>query len=177
MFRILCFVGVGSVAVVAAAALALAPTAGATHLESGMSISVADSAKLVNGVYLVVPVSVTCPAIELSPTQFIQFEDAFVSVSEKVGKVVTGGGGQVSYYSNGPSSGQAQGTPLTCDGAPHAYAINVFPESSGYFPIAPFKGGKAVAFGYFSISIFDTSTFEGDSNNVQAGPISISIKG
>ena len=169
---------VGIVGLVSAAALLFAPTAGANHLESGMAVSISDSAKLVDGVYLVVPVTITCPAIDLTPTQFIQQEFVDISVRQKSSssKVIATGHGGISYY-NYPPYGQTYGTPLACDGSPHTYSVEVDPDSTGYFPITPFKGGKAVANAHFEITVLDSSTGQGDYNALDIGPISISIKG
>ena len=98
-------------------------------------------------------------------------------MTEKVGKVLTSGYGQIGFSANGPD-GPFFGTPLTCDGVPHAYAVNVFPQSASQgAPVIPFKGGKAVVSAYFFIFVQDSSTFQGDSNEVDVGPASISIKG
>jgi hypothetical protein len=171
-------VGAALVTLIASAALLLAPAAGANHLEPGMTVSVGDSARLVNGVYLEVPVTVVCPTLELTPTQWIQNESLVVRVTERVGKILASGSGQIFYDDGRPFGGQVSGTPFVCDGAPHTFSVNVFPEpTSPGGPIVPFKGGKAVSFGYFSIFVQDSSTFRGDPNNVRVGPSSISIKG
>jgi hypothetical protein len=171
-------VAAACVAFMTATAMLFAPAAGANHLESGMAVSVGDSARLVNGVYLEVPVTITCPTLELSPSQWIQNESLVVRITEKVGKVLTSGSGQISYDDGRPFGGEVSGTPFVCDGAPHAFSVNVFPEAAGAgVPIVPFKGGKAVSFGYFSIFVQDSSTFRGDPNNAGVGPSSISIKG
>src|SRR6478752_6365775 len=71
---------------------ALASSAGASHLDPGMSISTAGPAQLVNHVYLAVPVSVTCPVISLGPDDFIQGETIGLVVQQKVGgSTITGG--------------------------------------------------------------------------------------
>lgn len=168
--------GIAVSAAVASAALLFAPAAGANHLESGMAISIGASARLVDGVYLDVPVTVTCPPLGLSPTQWVNNESISVQVTQKAGRFLTSGYGQTGFWANGPN-GPFFGTPLTCDGAPHTYSVSVLPQplSNGALTVA-FKGGKAVLSASLSIFIQDSSTFQGDGNNASLGPVSISIK-
>jgi hypothetical protein len=61
------------------------------------------------------------------------------------------------------------GTPVTCDGQPHTYALNVFPIGDGAF-----KGGKAVVVS----ALFNISTFSFENFFAAApGPTTINIKG
>jgi hypothetical protein len=162
---------VGLAAVIAATVL-LAPTASADHLNSSLSIEVGSPLKLVNGVYLIVPVTVTCPDPELGPTQFIQSESVSVTVTQRAGRSLATGSGGIFYSDDRAFGGGIFGTPLTCDGTPHTYSVNVFPMTG-----VPFKGGRAVAAASFNIFVQDTSTFRGDNNFSSSGPTSVQIRG
>ncbi len=178
LWRVRTVVTVSTVAIGSVVMLVFAQAAGAHHLGAGMSISASGSVKLVNGVYLVVPVSVKCPDPALSPTQFIQEEQVVVNVEEKTGKSLALGRGSIGYSDQSVFGGQITGTPFVCDGTAHIYSINVFPiPTSDSTPALPFKGGKAVATTNFDLFVQDTNTFQGDDNFVTGGPQSISIKG
>jgi hypothetical protein len=99
-------------------ALALAPFAGANHLLPEMSVSAGGSARLVNGVYLTVPVTVVCPDLALDANHFVQAEDITVNVIQKVSKDLAEGSGSMSYSDERVFGGTVRGTPVTCDGTP-----------------------------------------------------------
>ena len=161
----------------AVAAVLLAPaTASASHLNSGMSVSVGGPVKLVSGVYLRVPVSVTCPVLP-APLTAIFSDSITVSVSDKTGNSLAFGGGGIDYQS--PAyNGIGIGTPVTCDGSPHAMTVEVYPQipDSG-----PFHGGRAVASAFFGLTVYDPTNpcvfCTADSSNVASGSQSISIRG
>jgi hypothetical protein len=142
-----------------------------------MSATIGGAAKLVNHVYLVVPVSVTCPTLALDSDHFVQQEIIDVEVLQKVGGgTITMGSGSVFYNDTTLFGGGVTGTPLTCDGHPHTYSVAVFPnvDSSGIG--VAFKGGKAVASVNVDIFIQNKLTFQGDPNNVNSGPVPFNIK-
>ena len=98
-------------AVVAAIAISglLPATAFAHHLEPGMSMSISGDIQLVSGVYLAVPVSLTCPALTDPYSAILQ--DGFgVTVTENVGKTLAYGGGSGPGYQS-PVYGYTFGTP------------------------------------------------------------------
>jgi len=146
---------------------------GANHLNPGMSIAVGSPVELVSGVYLIVPVTITCPDPMLGPTQFLQSESVSVSVTQRFGQSLAAGSGNLSYRDDSRFGGGIIGSPLACDGTPHTYSINVFPSVLG----TPFKGGRAVATASFNILVQDTSTFRGDSSSSSSGPTSVRIRG
>lgn len=154
-------------------ALALAPFASANHLLPEMSVSAGGSARLVNGVYLTVPVTVACPDLALDANHFVQAEDITVNVIQKVSKDLAEGSGSMSYSDERVFGGTMRGTPIACDGTPHTYVLNVFPRADS----PPFRGGKAVVLANFDIFIQNLLTFGGDDNRLNGQPESLSIKG
>jgi hypothetical protein len=151
-----------TVAAFVAASLFAVPTAGADV--TGMSVAVGSTGTLVAGVYVVVPVTVTCVTDEASiATDSIQLD-----LRQKSGRTLVEGGGGISYQSP-LLNGIGFGTPVTCDGQPHTYALNVFPIGDGAF-----KGGKAVVVS----ALFNISTFSFENFFAAApGPTTINIKG
>jgi hypothetical protein len=158
----------------------LPATAAAHHLEAGMSMSINGNVTLVSGVYLAVPVRVTCPL----PTDSFSVigQDSFgVNVTENVGKALAFGSASNTYvsplYYYGPV-----GSPVTCDGSAHSYVLNVFPTpaTNGAPPSPPWKkGNKAVISGSFDVLLIDPN--QGvfgptDDNSISFGPLSIAIK-
>lgn len=144
------------VALVAAfAALVAAPIqANASHLDGGMSVSIGGPIRLVNGVYLTVPVRYACPVLT-EPLSGL-FTDAFnVSVTQKVsGKALAFGSGSIGYQA-GAGGGLSFGTPVTCDGNAHTLTVNVTPQ----FPDSgPFHGGRAVAGASLDLQVYDPTT-------------------
>ena len=115
---------------------------------SNMSVQVQGSATLVAGVYLAVPVTITC----LADQAFFQ-DELSVSVTQKAGKAIAHGSGGF-YYQSPDYNGIGVGVPVTCDGLPHAYMANVFPDIPENGAAIPFKGGKAVVSASFSITEF-----------------------
>jgi hypothetical protein len=175
----------GAAATVKAIAAALAisgllpATVFAHDLEPGMSISISGDVHLVSGVYLAVPVSVTCPALS-DPYSAIAQDGFGVTVTENVGKELAYGSGAGPGYQS-PAYGYGFGTPVACDGSPHDYVINVFPAQgyNGAPNSPPFKKGtKAVVSGDFGIYSYDPSCGINcyDENRVTLGPESIHIK-
>jgi hypothetical protein len=136
------------------------PTAGAEV--SGMAVEVGSPGTLVAGVYVVVPVTVTCVADEASI-----FSDSInVTLSQKNGRTLVQGSGGTGYQS--PAfNGIGFGTPVTCDGLPHTYTVNVSPGEG-----ITFTGGRAVASAFFSIQDFSFQQFF-----VSTGPTTILIRG
>jgi len=170
-------------AVVAALAISglLPASAFAHHLDSGMSMSITGDIQLVSGVYLAVPVSVTCPALT-DPYSAIAQDGFGVTVTENVGKEWTYGTGAGPGYWSPAYGYNAFGTPVTCDGSPHEYVVNVFP-AQGYDGAPnppPFKkGNKAVISGSFYLLLYDPSCgvfCSTDENSFSFGPQSIHIK-
>ena len=103
-----------------------------------------------------------------------------MTVTENVGKVwaygIAGDNYQSDAYGYGPF-----GTPVTCDGSPHSYVLDVFPAQGYQQPNSPpfKKGNKAVVTGSFSVLLFDPSCgvyCATDDNYVSFGPQSIRIK-
>jgi hypothetical protein len=142
------------------ASLFAVPTAGAEV--SGMAVDVGSAGTLVAGVYVVVPVTVTCVADEASI-----FSDSIeVTLRQKSGRTLVQGSGVIGYQS--PAfNGIGFGSPVTCDGLPHTYTVNVFPEEG-----ITFTGGRAVASAFFNISDFSFQQFF-----VSTGPTTIPIRG
>jgi hypothetical protein len=134
---------------------------------SGMTVEVGTSATLVAGVYVAVPVTVTCVADEAS----IFADEIDVSLTQKAGRELAHGSGGIGYQSPAYNA-IGFGTPVTCDGLPHTYSVDVFPDLSPDSSSGPFSGGKAVAQAFFSITDFSFHQFF-----VTAGPTTILIKG
>jgi len=148
-------------------------TAFASHLSPGMSVSINGGIHLVNGVYLAVPVQVTCPALS-DPLSAIFADGVDVSITEKTGKTFAFGSGFLGYQSPA-ANGVTFGSPVICDGTAHAYTVNVFPSIPDS---SPFHGGPAVASGDFDLGVYDPSSCVFctlDDNFVRFGPQSISI--
>jgi len=145
--------GLGLVIAFAAASLALGSSASANHLS--LTISINKSAKLVAGVYIAVPVQVTCPTdLPNGNFTFLAAETVDVSVTQKTsGQTLVHGGGEYSYTDSSVFGyGGPVGTPLTCDGTPHTYTVNAFPDQD---PGKPFGAGKAVMQGTVAIDLRD----------------------
>ena len=87
----------------------------ASHLDPGMSISIGSQIKLVSGVYLAVPVQVTCPVLTAPLTEI--FSDGIdVNITQKTGRTFAVGGGSLGYQS--PAyNGVTFGSPVVCDGS------------------------------------------------------------
>ena len=162
------------VAVLVFALAFLAPgQARASHLNSGLVVSLGTPVVLVSGVYLEVPIDVTCPVLPLPDTAIFS-DDVSVRVTENTGRVTTGFG-DISFQS--PAfNGIGFGTPLSCDGGSHTYTVDVFPSGS-----SPFHGGRAVGTGSVNLSVYDPTNpcvfCTADQNFAQAVPTSINIRG
>jgi hypothetical protein len=108
------------------------------------------TAPLVDKVYVPVSITVTC-----DPNPFFMFESASVTITQTVHKHV--------------AHGTATNNSIVCDGAPHSYALNVFPDTGGGFPPAsaspPFNKGTAVI----------TAQVNGGSGSATAGPHPITL--
>jgi hypothetical protein len=156
----------------AVASLAMVGSAGASHLE--ITVTVDDPAQLVTGVYLEVPVSVTCPTdIAAEPYTWVYDELVGLSVTQKAGREIARGGGGFQFYDDSIFGGESNGTPLTCDGTPHTYVVNVFPS-----PGSPaFHGGKAVVQVSGYIALIDPNSFFQDWTEFATGPLTMSIRG
>jgi hypothetical protein len=158
----------------------LPATAAAHHLESGMSMSITGSVRLVSSVYLAVPVTLTCPA-PTDPFSVIGQDSFGVNVTENVGKALAFGSVSNSYVSSDYYYGPV-GSSVTCDGSPHSYVLNVFPApAANGAPASPpwKKGNKVVISGSFDVLLFDP--LQGvfgptDDNSISFGPMSIAIK-
>jgi len=119
--------------------------------------------RLVSGVYLVVPVTYTCPS---SLAGSIFTDQVQVTVIENTSKGLARGTGGVGFQH--PSfNGIGFGTHVICDDSPHALTVNVFPSD----PLG-FKTGKAVATGFISIRTFAFQQFSAGSE-----PASIKVQG
>jgi hypothetical protein len=141
-------------------------------------MTIGSDIRLVNGVYLAVPVSVTCPVLT-DPYSVIAQDGFSVNITERTGKALAYGSAVISYQS--PAyNGLTFGSPVTCDGSPHTYVLDVFPQQGYQSPNSPpFKGGKAVASGGFDLLVYDPScgVYCGtDDNWISFGPQSISIR-
>ena len=160
--------------VTGAVALVLAGGASASH--NAISISTGKSAGIVSGVYLTVPISISCadPAT-LAPFTFVYDEEVNVSVTQKTsGRTIVRGSGGFSFVDNTLYGwGSPYGTPLVCDGTAHSYTVNVFPAS------APFHGGQAVVQANVSIDLRDPGNPWGQNDYTYAdsGPQTISLRG
>jgi len=149
--------------------------ASASHVSASMSVSVGSPVKLVNGVYLAVPVNVTCPLLEVPYTEVFS-DDISVSVTQKAGTDFAFGFGSVGYQSP-IFNGVGFGTPVTCDGTAHTFTLSVFPVVTDS---APFRGGRAVASASFSLNLYDplNPDFSNiDQNFASGGNQSITVRG
>lgn len=157
------------------ASLALAAPAGA-YVDPAMSASVGAPVVLVSGVYLQVPVVGTCSPLT-APFTAIAYDTVEADVTQKVGSSIAWGAGNASYYS-AAVQGTASGQPVTCDGLPHTYLVNVFPTTPGS---PAFRGGRAVVTLNFGVSAYDPLSgcpfCPGGTSFVQAGPFSMTVKG
>jgi hypothetical protein len=158
-------------------ALALAGEARANHLN--LSISVGKSAQLVAGVYIVLPVQITCPGdLSTGSFTFVYAEQVSVGVTQKTsGRTLAQGAGGFSFVDNSLFGQGSFGTPLTCDGSPHSYTLNVFPSvGTG---LSPFHGGQAVVTGSVYIDLRDPSCgfCSSDVSTANLGPQTIAIRG
>jgi hypothetical protein len=165
-------VAVGTISILALVAmLAVTGQAGASQLPPGLAISIGSEAQLVNGVYLQVPVQVTCPVL-VAPFTTIADDSIGVAVYQKTsGKTVAYGNGGILYY---PGYGTA---PLTCDGTAHSYTVQVFPAPlTDGGPVLPFHGGRAVAGGGVNVDLVDPSTGAYDCCNFATVPSEQSLK-
>jgi hypothetical protein len=149
--------------------------ANASHVSASMSVSVGSSLKLVSGVYLAVPVDVSCPVLQ-APYSEIFSDDISVSVTQKAGQDFAFGFGSVGYQSP-VFNGVTFGSPVTCDGASHTYLINIFPALPDS---APFHGGPAVASASFTLNLYDPLNpefFNIDQNFASGGTQSVIVRG
>src|SRR5207244_2864825 len=134
-----------------------------------LAVTIEKPITLISGVYLAVPVAVTCPAELPVPFTTVTSEEIDVSMSERVGRSLATGFASVTYQSGMPF-GVAVGTPLTCDGSPHTYVTGVFPGTQ-----LAFHGGPAVASARVVITLFDpASFFSTDTSTAGTGPQSVS---
>jgi hypothetical protein len=165
----------GAAAIAGAAALALAAQAGA-YVDPAMSATVGGPVVLVSGVYLQVPVVGTCSPLT-APFTAIAYDTVEADVTQKVGSSIAWGVGNASYYS-AAAQGTASGQPVTCDGLPHTYLVNVFPSIPGS---PAFRGGRAVVTVDFGVSAYDPLSgclfCPGGTSYVQTGPFSVSVRG
>ena len=106
-----------AVAVAAALATTVA-LAGAASASAATSISgLPSSAPIINKLYVPVALTASCDALD----PFYSFGSASVTIRQVVsGKKV--------------AHGTASLSSLTCDGTPHSYTVDVFPDSGGGFP-------------------------------------------
>ena len=161
------------VAVAAAVAALIAPAyAGANHVSSDMSASVGGPVRLVSGVYMNVPVTVSCPALQ-APWTGIFSDSISISVTQRVGKTIARGFDGITYQSP-VFNGVGIGEPVTCDGNPQTYTLTVYPAEG-----RPFTGGRAVATAYFQLGLYDPDNPFGnfDQNDASSGSQSISVRG
>jgi hypothetical protein len=155
-------------------AAALPTTASADTVSTQMHVAVNGSAELVNGVYLAVPVDVTCPVLQ-PPFSAIFSDNISLQVNQKAGREIAFGFAQVSYQSP-IFNGVGVGTPVTCDGTVHTVTLNAFPVPQS----GPFHGGNAVASITFGLGLYDPSNpgfFNIDQNTTASGPQPIKIHG
>jgi hypothetical protein len=152
--------------------LALVGTAGANHLD--MTVSPGGDASRVAGVYLQVPIDVTCPA-DLTSGQFsyVYEQRIDVFVTQKAGNAIARGTGTRLHYDDSLVGGGPVGTPLTCDGSAHTYTLDVFPSVGS----GPFKGGKAVVRATLTVVLLDPVFFWTDFNIVESELQTIRIRG
>jgi hypothetical protein len=114
--------------------------------DPGLTVALGSSATLEARVLVHVPITVTC---DLGGDFFAM---SFVSIQQASGTQIASGTGSLST--------------VTCDAAPHTYAVSVMANPSG----PPFHGGQAVAFA--SVNIFGPFGGEGGS----AGPQTILVR-
>lgn len=126
----------GAAALLAVTAL-VAPTP--ARADGTLTMAVGGPITLVNGVYLTIPVQVSCPA--LAPPYVVGRDTISVGVEEKTGKALAYGEGSIAFATADINGGFGFGTPVTCDGAAHGYTVDVFPSAPDS---PPFKGGPAV---------------------------------
>lgn len=147
----------------------------ANHVSSAMSVSVGSPITLVSGVFLAVPVNVSCPVLE-APFTGIFSDEISLSVTQKVGRELASGFGGVSFQSP-IFNGVGVGIPVVCDGTPRTIMVNVFPNQPNS---GPFHGGRAVASVSFRLGLYDPDNpnfFSIDQNFTSSGPQSIGIRG
>jgi hypothetical protein len=166
-----------ALAAAAAAVLLLFPAqAIASHLNSSLLVSIGDPIERVSGVYLTVPVEVTCPVLP-APLTAIASDQISVTVTQNTGTELAFGSGGTGYQSP-VFNGLTFGTPVTCDGTAHSYTVNVFPSTP---QSGPFHGGQAVASAFFSLDVYDPTNpcvyCTLDQNSASSGPQSIKIRG
>jgi hypothetical protein len=167
--------GLALAAMLLTLAAALPAAASADTVSAQMRITAGGSATLVNGVYLAVPVNVSCPVLQ-PPFSAIFSDTVSLQVNQKAGREIAFGFGQISYQS--PFfNGVGNGTAVVCDGTAHSVTLNVFPNLT---QSGPFHGGNAVASMNFALALYDPSDpqfFNVDQNFVSGGPQSIKIHG
>jgi hypothetical protein len=134
-------------------------SASASHL--GMSVTLGSPIQLVSGVYMDVPVQVTCSPFDVPATTFGVNEVLSVSVTQRTGTSIARGFGSVW---GGPAL-------LTCDGLPHSYDVSVFPMAG------PFHGGRVVVSASASISWYDWSIGQAEWNTADTGLVSTTVRG
>jgi len=156
-------------------ASALPAAADANTVSAQMRVAVEESADLVSGVYLAIPVDVTCPVLQ-PPFSAIFSDSITVQVNQKAGQAIAFGFAQANYHSP-IFNGVGIGTPVTCDGSAHTVTLNVFPSAP---QSGPFHGGNAVASVTFGLNLYDPSNpslFNTDQNSTTSGPQPIKIHG
>jgi hypothetical protein len=169
-------VAVGLVAVLAAVSLALVLPGGAQANHLSLSISSGSSARIVSGVYLAVPVQISCPDVSADLFSHVYFEQVFIDVTQKTsGQGFAHGTAWFTFTDQTLLGGAVDGTPLTCDGALHSYTVNVWPDTGG----SPFHGGRALVQASLTIVGQDPndpwSSF--DFNSAASGPMEIHLRG
>src|SRR5687768_15006138 len=95
--------------VVLAASIVLVGSAAAGHAQ--VALAVDGDVHRVAGVYLEVPVSVTCPT-DFAPFTYVYTELVSVTVTQKAGREIARGGGSLFFYDESLFGGSPHGTPL-----------------------------------------------------------------
>lgn len=143
-------------ALVGALGTAVGLGAGTASASAAAKISgLPDKAPLVNQLFVPVTIVVTCGPPTPDPFPFPPFTTASVTIRQVVSR-------------RHIAHGTASVNNLTCDNEPHAYTLNVFPDTGGFPGGAdslPFKRGDAV------ISAQASTGFE----TVTAGPQTIRL--
>lgn len=167
----------GAVAAAGALTVAALWAPARANADTGLTMTIGGPITLVNGVYLTVPVQVSCPAS--TPPFVLGTDDINVTIEQKTSKTIASGQGGIGFYAPEVNGGGGFGTPVTCDGTPQSYTVDVFPQVPGS---GPFKGGRAVV----QYASFDVGTYDSTdpcvyctltSSAVYLGPQPINIRG
>lgn len=141
------FVATLATAIGLGAGAGVASASAATPTISGLPAS----APIIDRVYVPVSITVAC-----DPSPFFMFESASVTITQDAHKQIAHG--TASIFGG-----------ITCDGVPHAYTLNVFPDTGSGFPPSsaspPFTRGTAVL----------TAQVNGGSGSATAGPQTITL--